>query len=118
MIGEDIVLNCDGTSCSTKKDLKWIGGPDYKLLSIGDVSTSPSKYEIISTTMLNYVLQIKNLSFDDFNCTYTCACGLQQYSKKLNLDAVNYICKFYNYVNAMKYLLTFSMKYIVPLIVF
>ncbi|XP_071177713.1 uncharacterized protein [Mytilus edulis] len=89
--GKDALLKCNGTSCLSRGGKKWIGGRDYKVLSFNNVSTNPTKYEITGDTILNYGLKITNLSFDDFNSTYTCVCGLQQYSRMLNRYDVVYI---------------------------
>lgn len=95
VINEDVMLTCNVTSCPLKSIKKWIGGQNYRLLCIGDVTTNPSKYELMSDdTSRTFDLKIKNVTFGDFNCQYTCACGFQQYTKILKLDDSNYLCKF------------------------
>lgn len=42
----------------------------------------------------SFGLRIKNFTFDDANCKYTCACGLHQYTHSLDVEAFNYTCKY------------------------
>ncbi|CAC5424076.1 unnamed protein product [Mytilus coruscus] len=92
VFGKDILLHCDGIGCPSNSIKKWIGGPNYDLLSFNVTSTNPSKYEMMAKNNIpSFGLKIKNFTIDDVNCKYTCACGLQQYTNMLDLDAVKYI---------------------------
>lgn len=80
-------MTCNGSTCSSDRIKKWIGGPDYELLCYEDKSVKPSKYEMIDEkNNQNFSLKIKNVSIIDINCKYTCACGLQQFTNSIDLD--------------------------------
>lgn len=53
---------------------------------------------IVKNNNPSFGLKIKNLTIDDVNCKYTCACGLQQYTKMLDLLTVKYICKLFKII--------------------
>lgn len=92
VFGKDITLNCDGIACASKSIKMWIGGPENDLIGFNFTSSNPSKYEMmVENSIPNFGLKIKKLTIDDVNCKYTCACGLQQYTKKLDLGTVKYI---------------------------
>lgn len=64
---------------------KWLGGKNYDLLCIDDISKNNLKYEMKSNGG-DFELIIKTLNFSDLNCEYTCACGFNQYTDILKLD--------------------------------
>lgn len=95
IFGGDVLLNCDGTACSSNSIRKWIGGPQHDLLCFNVTSSYPSKYEMmVEDKSPIFGLKIKNFTNNDVNCKYTCACGLQQYTHMLDLDDMQYICKY------------------------
>lgn len=98
VFGKDILLNCDGTACSSNSTKMWIGGPRDDLICYNGASSYPSKYEMMVKNNTSFGLIIKNLTIDDINRKYTCACGLLQYTKILDLDNVKYICKLYHII--------------------
>lgn len=105
VFGKDILLNCDGFACSPQSIKMWIGGPDNDLICFNVTSSNPSKYEMmVKHNTPSFGLKIKNLTIDDVNCKYTCACGLQQYTRMLDLNTVKYIYppKIYNYSHVRK----------------
>ncbi|CAC5424090.1 unnamed protein product [Mytilus coruscus] len=90
VFGEDVILTCIINVCSNSVK-SWVGGQSYDLLCRSNFSTNPSKYEMISEDSgRSFGLRIKNFTFDDVNCKYTCTCGLHQYTSILDVEAINY----------------------------
>lgn len=97
VFGGDVMLTCNSIKCSSKSIKTWIGGPQYKVLCFKGFSVDSLKYEMMITdNNSNFFLKIKNLTIEDFNCKYTCSCGLQQYTEMLDLNGMEYICKYLN----------------------
>lgn len=95
VFGEEVQLFCNGNTCQPNTIRKWIGGPSYQLLCFGGYSADYSKYEMmVNDTITEFGLMIKNITVEDTFCRYTCACGLHQYTATLDLEGVDYICKF------------------------
>lgn len=109
VFGEDVILTCNGTVCGNSVR-RWIGGPFYDILCYKNFSKNSSKYEMISKDSgQSFGLRIKNFTFDDANCKYTCACGLHQYTDSLDVGAFNYTCNYlihdiyrYSHYNLLK----------------
>lgn len=94
VFGDNIELSCE-LACGPNTIKKWIGGPGYKLLCYDGYSVDSSKYAIIvNDTIANFSMMIKKIAVEDTFCRYTCACGLHQYTYMLDLEGVDYICKF------------------------
>lgn len=91
VIGKEARLSCNGVSCSPNSTKRWIGGQDYEVLCFYDEllnlskSINLSKYEMSSNGKI-FDLRIKDLSFSDMNCEYTCSCGFLQYTRLLKID--------------------------------
>lgn len=94
VFGEDVHLKCNGNACEPKTIKKWIGGPGYNVLCFDDYSADNSKYEMmVNSTTGYFILIIHNLTGNDINFRYTCACGFHQFTKVLDV-ADTFICKF------------------------
>lgn len=52
-----------------------------------------------SGNSVNFDIMIMNFSVSDTNCEYTCACGFLQYTNKLKLENLNFICKYFDFAN-------------------
>ncbi|XP_076107628.1 uncharacterized protein LOC143075932 [Mytilus galloprovincialis] len=90
--GKETSLTCNGQTCSPHSSKQWIGGPSYDLLCSEDYTANRNKYEmVVQSTSFYFDLMIKNFTFDDANCKYTCVCGLHQYTKMLELDSLEFI---------------------------
>lgn len=90
--GKETSLTCNGQTCSPHSSKQWIGGPSYDLLCSEDYTANQNKYEmVVQSTSFYFDLMIKNFTFDDANCKYTCVCGLHQYTKMLELDSLEFI---------------------------
>lgn len=92
VIGKEARLDCKGFTCPPNNIKKWLGGRHYDLLCFDNQSKNASKYEMTSNST-NFELMIKNVDLTDVNCEYTCACGFQQYTNRLKIDAGELICK-------------------------
>lgn len=86
IIGHEARLSCNTNNCPPENTKKWLGGQDYDLLCQDNQSKNPLKYEMTSNGT-NFDLMIKNFNFPDVNCEYTCACGFQQYTSMLKVNA-------------------------------
>lgn len=90
--GEDTTLTCNANNCSPSSRKQWFGGPSYDLLCSEDYTTNPYKYEmLVESTSPNFDLMIKNFTFSDVDCKYTCVCGLLHFTKMLTLDSLDFI---------------------------
>lgn len=95
VFGEEVHLKCDGSICQPDTIKKWIGGLNYKLLCYDGYSADYSKYEIlVNDNVADFDLIIKQFAVEDTYCNYTCSCGLHQFTEKLYLKGVDYICKY------------------------
>lgn len=92
VFGEDVELSCNGNACQPKTIKKWIGGPNYKLLCFDGYSVDDSKYKImVNDTTADFGLMIKNFDVNDTYCSYTCTCGIHQYTHELELEDMDYV---------------------------
>lgn len=90
--GKEATLSCNGDGCKPLSIRKWIGGPTSGVLCFNDYCSNPAKYLLMyNETKLSFDLMIKSFNFTDSNCTYTCACGFNQYTHMLNLDEIDFI---------------------------
>lgn len=90
--GEDTTLTCNANTCSPYSSKQWFGGPAYDLLCSDDYTANPYKYEmVVESTSPNFDLMIKNFTFSDADCKYTCVCGLLHFTKMLTLDSLDFI---------------------------
>lgn len=83
-IGKEARLSCYDNNCPPTNTRRWLGGKHYGLLCFDGESKQPLKYEMTSNGTA-FDLMIKNFTFTDVNCEYTCACGYQQYTKMLKV---------------------------------
>lgn len=92
VFGENATLKCIDLGSVCTHTRKWIGGKGYNLLALDNTSTNPFKYEINSDRKdYSFNLIIQKFNDDDVNCDYTCACGFQQYTKRLELTELNFV---------------------------
>lgn len=90
--GEDATLTCNANTCSPYSSKQWFGGPSYDLLCSDDYTANPYKYEmVVESTSPNFDLMIKNFTFSDADCKYTCVCGLLHFTKMLTLNSLDFI---------------------------
>lgn len=62
--GHDVMLTCNGTSCSPKAIKKWIGGPSFNLLCFDGYSTNETKYKMrFNHSRQEFYLIIKGFFF-------------------------------------------------------
>lgn len=92
--GQNVTLTCYGISCQPYAVKIWIGGPNAHMLYYDGYSSNKNKYEIkFNHSGHEYDLIIRGFNFSDANCYYTCSCGLQQYTNRLELTDSNFICE-------------------------
>lgn len=91
--GDKATLTCQAQACLPNSVKKWIGGQRYDLLCFNHNSTNPSKYQMNynSSNSPDFDLMIKNFSFSDANCEYTCACGFLQYTNMLKPEDILFV---------------------------
>lgn len=90
ILGKEVTLRCNGNDCPLQNSKKWLGGKNNELLCLSNTSKDSSKY-VMKTNGSSFDLIIKQFSFSDTNCEYTCACGFLQYTDMLKLEEGNVI---------------------------
>jgi hypothetical protein len=97
VFGSTIHLLCtldDSLDLTNGRSRQWSGGSENKVLSFNGFPSDPNKYKENAISTRQFLLQIFNTSEEDVNCYYKCVYGFKFDEKMLDLNTMEYQCKY------------------------
>jgi hypothetical protein len=97
VFGSTIHLLCkldDSLNLTNGRSRQWSGGSENKVLSFNGFPSDPNKYKENAISTRQFLLQIFNTSEADVNCYYKCVYGFKFDEKMLDLNTIQYLCKY------------------------